>query len=66
MVLAVAGCEDEARKTATDYYFENNQDQRKIQTTEEGSESKLAVMRDWICGKFFTILYYTVLCICDV
>lgn len=63
MVLAVAGCTDEAQQTATDYYTEHTtppQDQRKIQTTEEGSESKLAVMRDWVCGKFFTciVLYW--------
>jgi hypothetical protein len=66
MVLVVAGCEDEARKTATDYYFENNQDQRKIQTIEEGSGSKLAVMRDWICGKFYTFLYCTVYLRCRI
>jgi hypothetical protein len=66
MVLAVAGCKEEAREMATEYFLEKTREPRKLQTTEEGSESKLAVMRDWICGKFFTILYYTVLCICDV
>ena len=64
MVLAIAGCNDEAQQMATDYYNEHStppqQDQRKIQTTEEGSESKLAVMRDWVCGKFYIpVLYCT-------
>jgi len=48
VVLAVAGCVNEAQEMATEYYYEHQEsNRRKTQVTE--SESKLAVMRHWIC-----------------
>jgi len=48
VVLAVAGCANEAQEIATEYYYDHEEsNSRKTQVIE--SESKLAVMRQWIC-----------------
>lgn len=49
VVLVVAGCNKKAQEEAEVYYYANKKDDNRRRTQADGSESKLAIMRDWIC-----------------
>jgi hypothetical protein len=51
VVLVVAGCNKKAQEEAEVYYYANKKDDNRRRTQADGSESKLAIMRDWICGE---------------
>jgi hypothetical protein len=53
IVLAVAGCQEEAVGMATAYYDANKNYTRKLEESSSSPTTNLTVLENWDCSKYF-------------